>query len=85
MLYEIISNIIIFILKFILWILIAFAAVPFGIFMLLFKLFPVFSHDAGFWYWSVFGILTVIAYIILWKPIVWIVSLFSIMGGAGSD
>jgi hypothetical protein len=41
---------------------------------------PVFTHDNGFGFWTVFGIFTIIAYVLLWKPILWIVGTISILG-----
>lgn len=80
MLFEILLNILAFFIKVAFRVLVAFLAIPFGVFMLLHKLFPVFSQDASFWFWSVFGILTIIAYFLLWKPILWIVGGLSVLG-----
>ena len=80
MLFQVLLNIIVFFLKFVMWVFAALVAVPFGIYMLLHKMFPVFTQDASFWFWSVFAILAIIAYIILWKPIFWIVGSISVLG-----
>ena len=73
MLFQVLMNIVAVFLKFALWVIFALVAVPFGVFIALLKMFPIFTNDGSFWYWTVFSILTVIAYIILWKPILWIV------------
>lgn len=80
MLFQILLNIIVFLLKFVMWVFAALVAIPFGILMLLHNMFPVFTQDASFWFWSVFAILTIIAYIILWKPILWVVGVISVLG-----
>lgn len=80
MLLQVLSNIIVIILKFAIWVVVAVAAIPFGVFMLLKNLFPLFTQDAGFWFWSLFGILTVVVYVILWKPILWIIGTVSVLG-----
>ena len=73
-------NIVAVFLKFALWVIFALVAVPFGVFIALLKMFPIFTNDGSFWYWTVFSILTVIAYVILWKPILWIVGTISALG-----
>jgi len=78
-----IQYIIIRLLNFVMWVFFAIVAIPFGAFMLLNKWFPVFSHDLGFWFWSVFGIVTIVAYVVLWKPLLWIIGIFQLLGGAG--
>ena len=80
MLFQILLDIIAFLFKYVLRILMVFGAIPFGIFMLLQKMFPDFCLDPGFWFWSVLSVLTIIAYIVLWKPILWIVGALSILG-----
>lgn len=80
MLFQLLLNIIVFIIKCIVWILFVLAAIPFGIYMLLNEWFPVFSQDGGFWYWSVFSVLSIIGFIVLWKPIVWIVGILQTLG-----
>jgi len=80
MLYQVLSTIIVFILKFVMWIVAAVVAIPFGVFMLLKNLFPLFTQDASFWFWSVFALLTIIAYVILWKPILWVVGTVGVLG-----
>lgn len=71
------------ILCFIMWVLFAIVALPFGVYMLLIEWFPVFTHDGGFWWWSVFSIVTIVAYIVLWKPLLWVIGIFQLLGGAG--
>ena len=78
-----IQYIIIRILCFIMWVFFAILAIPYGSLMLLNKWFPVFTHDGGFWFWSVFGIVTIVAYVVLWKPLLWIIGIFQLLGGAG--
>lgn len=80
MLFQVLLNIIAGFLKFAMWVFAALVAVPYGIFMLLHKMFPVFTQDASFWFWSVFAIFTIIAYVVLWKPILWIVGTISVLG-----
>jgi len=80
MLFQLLLNIIVFIIKCIVWILFVLAAIPFGIYMLLNEWFPIFSQDGGFWYWSVFSVLSIIGFIVLWKPIVWIVGILQTLG-----
>ena len=75
--------IIIRLLSFVMWVFFAVISIPCGVFILLNKWFPVFSHDLGFCFWSVFGIITIVAYIVLWKPILWIIGIFQLLGGAG--
>ncbi|SHM91421.1 hypothetical protein [Flavobacterium saccharophilum] len=80
MLFQLLLNFIVFIIKCIVWVLLVLAAIPFGIYMLLNEWFPIFSSDGGFWYWSVFSILSIIGFIVLWKPIVWIVGILQTLG-----
>jgi hypothetical protein len=83
MLFQLLLNIIVFFIKCLVWILAALVAIPFGTLMLLNKWFPVFTHDGGFWFWTVFGIVTIVAYVVLWKPLLWIIGIFQLLGGAG--
>lgn len=83
MLFQLLLNIIVFFIKCIAWILVGLVAIPYGVLMLLNHWFPVFTHDGSFWFWSVFGILTIVAYILLWKPLLWIVGIFQMLGGMG--
>jgi hypothetical protein len=83
MIFQVLLNIIVFFLKCAIWVLIALVAVPYGVFMLLHTMFPVFTQDASFWFWSVFGIITIVAYVVLWKPILWLIGIFQLFGGAG--
>lgn len=46
--------------------------IPVGVYLLLNKLFPEFSRTADYWYIAVYTVLTIISYIVLYKPIVWI-------------
>ncbi len=80
MLFQLLLNLIVFFLRCAIWVLVALVAIPYGIFMLLHNIFPVFTQDAGFWWWSVFSILTIIAYVVLWKPILWIVGTIGVLG-----
>ena len=75
MLFQVLLNIIVFFIKCIVWIAFVLAAIPFGIYMLLLEFFLIFTQDAGFWFWSVFSISSIIGFIVLWKPIVWIVGI----------
>ncbi len=78
-----IQYIIIRILCFIMWALFAIVALPVGVALLLNNWFPAFTHDGGFWWWSVFSIITIVAYVLLWKPLLWIIGIFQLLGGAG--
>lgn len=60
-------------LKLVLWVVIAFAVIPFGIFVLFLNIFPDLTPN-GFWFWAVFASFNVIAYYFLWKPVVWVVT-----------
>lgn len=84
MLFQFLLNIIVFFLKMALWISFAVLAIPFSIYMLLLDQFPSFVLEYGFSFWSVFSILTIVAYIVLWKPILWIVGVVGVLG-AGQE
>lgn len=79
MLLRVLLNIIVFFLKIITWIVSILFLIPVGVYLLLNRLFPIFTHEASFWFWSVFVTVSIIAYIVLWKPIVWIVSIVSVL------
>ncbi|TDE03313.1 hypothetical protein [Flavobacterium sandaracinum] len=80
MLFQALLNIIIFFIKCLVWIAFVLAAIPFGIYMLLLEWFPEFTLAYGFGFWSVFSILSIIGFIVLWKPIVWIVGILQTLG-----
>ncbi|WP_262916159.1 hypothetical protein [Flavobacterium algicola] len=40
--------------------------------------------EAGFGFWTVFSLLTILGFVILWKPILWFVGTFSALS-AGMD
>lgn len=80
MLFQVLMNIVAVFLKFAIWVVLALVAVPYGVFIVLWKTFPTFTTDGSFWFWSVFSILTIIAYVILWKPLLWIVGTISALG-----
>lgn len=84
MLFQVLLNIIAAIIKFIVWVLFVLAAIPFGIYMLLHKMFPLFTQDAGFWFWSVLSIFSIIGFIVLWRPIMWVVGALQVLG-AGAE
>lgn len=84
MLFQVLLNIIVAIIKFIVWVLVVLIAIPFGIYMFLFKFFPVFTIEAGFWFWSVFSILSIVGFVLLWRPIMWVVGILQVLG-AGID
>ena len=48
--------------------------------MLLNEYFPLFTQDGGFMFWSVFSISSIIAFIVLWKPIIWVVGILQVLG-----
>lgn len=80
MLFQVLLNIIVSLIKFVVWVLFVLAAIPFGIYMLLNELFPLFTHDAGFWFWTVFSILSIIGFVLLWKPVMWVVGVLQVLG-----
>jgi len=80
MLFQLLLDIIVFIIKCIVWVLFVLAAIPFGIYMLMNEWFPIFTHDGGFWFWSALSILSIIGFIVLWKPIMWIVGILQALG-----
>jgi hypothetical protein len=80
MLFQVLLNIIVSLIKFVVWVLVVLAGIPFGIYMLLNELFPLFTHDANFWFWSVFSILSIIGFVLLWKPIIWVVGALQVLG-----
>ncbi len=84
MLFQVLLDIIVFLFKYVLRVVMALAAIPFGIFMLLQKVFPDFCLDPGFWFWSVLSVLTIVGYILLWKPILWVIGALSVLG-AGAE
>lgn len=83
MLFQLLLNIIVFFIKCIVWFVFVLAGIPFGIYMLLHKWFPIFTQDGGFGFWTVFSILSIVGFVVLWKPIMWIVGVFQLLGGAG--
>jgi hypothetical protein len=72
MLFQLLLDVIAFLIKILLWVVVAVAAIPVGIFYLLNEVFPVFTHDGGFWFWAVLGTLSLAGFIVLWKPILWV-------------
>ena len=50
MLFQLLLDIIVFIIKCIVWVLFVLAAIPFGIYMLMNEWFPIFTHNGGFWF-----------------------------------
>lgn len=80
MLFQLLLNFIVFIIKCIVWVLFVLAAIPFGIYMLMNEWFPIFTHDGGFLFWSILSVLSVIGFIVLWKPILWIVGILQALG-----
>ena len=84
MLFELLMNFILILMKFVFRVLLALVVLPYGVFMLLKEFFPVFSLTYGFWYWTVFGIITILGYYILWRPILWISGISTILD-AGND
>lgn len=83
MLFEVLMNIVVFILKFALRFVLGLLLVPFGVFMGLVKFFPDFHQ--GTWWTIVWAVITIVAYYILWKPILWITGLSVILGAGNGD
>lgn len=73
MLAEALMKIIFFFLKIAIWIAIALAVIPFGIFVLLANIIPEVAYEGGFWFWALFVPLNLVAYYFLWKPIVFVI------------
>lgn len=79
MLFQLILNIIVFFLKIAMWIALAVLAIPAGIYALMNNFFPAFVEDANAWFWIIFSIIVFVAYVILWKPIIWLVGGISVL------
>ncbi|WP_281336902.1 hypothetical protein [Flavobacterium eburneipallidum] len=80
MLFQLLLNIIVFFIKCLVWFVFVLAAIPYGIYMLLNDWFPIFTHDGGFWFWSVLSALSIIGFVVFWKPIMWIVGILQVLG-----
>lgn len=80
MLFQVLLDIIVFFIKYVVRVVFALAAVPFGVFMLLNEMFPAFSQGLDFWFWSAFSVLSLIGFVLLWKPILWIMGALSVLG-----
>ena len=78
MLFQMLLNRIVYSIKFIILVLIVLAAIPFGAFMFLDKLFPFFTQNFDFLFWTEFSILSIIGFVLLWKPILWIIGTLQI-------
>lgn len=73
MLIQLFLNIFSFFLKIVLWLVIGFAAIPFGTYVLFLNIFPNFTSEGGFWFWGIFAPLNMAAFYFLWSPILWTV------------
>ncbi len=80
MLFQVLLDIIVFFIKYVVRVVFALAAVPFGVFMLLNEMFPAFSQGLDFWFWLAFSVLSLIGFVLLWKPILWIMGALSVLG-----
>lgn len=80
MLFQFLLNIIVAIIKFAVWVTVAFLAIPFGIYVFLMENFPEFTLAYDFSFWAVFSILSIIGFVLLWKPILWIVGAIQTLG-----
>ncbi|TDW52746.1 hypothetical protein EV144_1011439 [Flavobacterium sp. 270] len=80
MLFQFLLNIIAFLIKCIAWIVVAFLAIPFGVYYFLMSYFPEFTLAYDFSFWAVFSILSIIGFVILWKPIIWTVGIIQTLG-----
>ena len=78
MLFQILLNIIFFILKIALRFIGTLVLIPFGIYWLFLEFFTDFANEGSLWFYSVFAIANLVAYYFLWKPIMWIAGLSSI-------
>lgn len=74
MLSQVLYNFFAGLFKIAVWVFVAFAAIPFSIFVLLLSFFPDFTNEADFRFWIFFASLNAIAFYFLWKPVVWIVT-----------
>lgn len=80
MLFQLLLNIVAFLIKCIVWIVVAFLAIPFGVYYFLLSYFRDFTLAYGFSFWTVFSILSIIGFIVLWKPIIWTVGIIQTLG-----
>lgn len=80
MLFQILLNIVVSLIKFVVWVVVALLAIPFGIYMFLINNFPEFTLAYGFSFWAVFSILSIIGFVLLWKPIMWVVGGIQVLG-----
>lgn len=74
MLIRLLLNIFALFLKIALWVVITFAVIPLGIFILFLYIFPDLAHDGSLQFWAVFTILNIVASYFLWKPVHWVVT-----------
>ena len=84
MLFEVLMNFILVLAKFLLRVICTLLLLPVGIYLGLNKFFPVFTHSESVGFWIVFGLIIIVCYYILWKPILWISGITTILG-AGND
>lgn len=80
MLLQVLLNIIAFFIKCIAWIVVGFIAIPFGVYYFLLNYFRDFTLAYGFSFWAVFSILSIIGFVVLWKPIIWTVGIIQTLG-----
>lgn len=80
MLFQLLLKIIAFLIKCFLWFAIVLGGIPMVIYILLLKSFPFFTHEASISFWIVFFILSIIAFLALWRPIMWLVEVLKLLG-----
>ncbi|MCW2118183.1 hypothetical protein [Flavobacterium sp. 7A] len=76
---EVVVGFIAIVFKFIFRVFFILVAVPFGVFFVFLKFFPEFSGTADFWFFSSFFAILVLGYALLWRPIIWITGLSTIL------
>lgn len=80
MLFQVLLNIVAFLIKCIAWIIVAFLAIPFAVYYFLLSYFREFTLAYGFSFWAVFSILSIVGFVIFWKPIIWAVGIIQTLG-----
>lgn len=84
MLFGLLLNVIAFLLRYVLRVVVAIALIPVGVYFLLLKMFPEFCLEMDFFYWFVFSAISLTGFVVLWKPILWILGAITALE-AGMD
>lgn len=80
MLLQALSGIIVFLLRYVLRVVVAISLIPVGVFFFLQNVFPEFSYGFDFYFWLVLGIISLVGFVLLWKPILWIMGAITVLG-----